>query len=231
MLAVVRWRRRGWSKKRCAGGAAGFAAVVGPVAIAVAIAVAFSLSSPWAENWPSRATRYHGGKQPSFRPRSELLHMPEPQLDRCREFLKDTIRQQIDFSQTDQQMGVAPRRWKSRFQTTPAGSICRPSDSGKGLKRWTWRRPWAAAAAAAASAPSRSPSMSWPSCSGRRRECRQQVAPGAVLRTVPSAGNRHALETYIAALRVSGLEPDLYRYLPLEHQLLHLFHETQMPGS
>jgi SagB-type dehydrogenase family enzyme len=48
---------------------------------------------------------------------------------------------------------------------------------------------------------------------------------GTVLRTVPSAGNRHALETYIAVLRVSDLEPGFYRYLPLEHQLLHLFHE------
>ena len=27
----------------------------------------------------------------------------------------------------------------------------------------------------------------------------------------------------------SGLEPGFYRYLPLEHQLLHLFHEEQMP--
>ena len=32
--------------------------------------------------------------------------MPERQLDRCREFLKDTIRQQIDFSQTDQHKDV-----------------------------------------------------------------------------------------------------------------------------
>jgi SagB-type dehydrogenase family enzyme len=52
---------------------------------------------------------------------------------------------------------------------------------------------------------------------------------GMVLRTVPSAGNRHALETYLAVQRVKGVEPAFYHYLPLEHQLLHLFHEEQMP--
>ena len=58
---------------------------------------------------------------------------------------------------------------------------------------------------------------------------RQQVAPGAVLRTVPSAGNRHALETYLAVLRVAGLQPGIYRYLPLENQLLHVVDDEQMP--
>ena len=33
--------------------------------------------------------------------------MPENELDRCREFLRDTIRQQIDFTRTDQSRSVA----------------------------------------------------------------------------------------------------------------------------
>jgi SagB-type dehydrogenase family enzyme len=41
----------------------------------------------------------------------------------------------------------------------------------------------------------------------------------ATIRTVPSAGARHALETYLLINRVSGLQPGLYRYLALEHQL------------
>jgi len=38
-------------------------------------------------------------------------------------------------------------------------------------------------------------------------------------RTVPSAGSRHPFETYLLVNQVSGLEPGLYRYLALSHQL------------
>ena len=65
------------------------------------------------------------------------------------------------------------------------------------------------------------------SCCGPRRRTAAS-RPGAVVRTVPSAGNRHALETYLALLRVEGAEPGMYRYLPLEHQLLHLFQEERL---
>jgi SagB-type dehydrogenase family enzyme len=37
---------------------------------------------------------------------------------------------------------------------------------------------------------------------------------------VPSAGCRHALETYIAAFRVEGISKAIYRYLPTSHQLV-----------
>lgn len=39
------------------------------------------------------------------------------------------------------------------------------------------------------------------------------------LRTVPSAGARHAFETYLLINRVESLEPGLYRYFALEHAL------------
>jgi SagB-type dehydrogenase family enzyme len=41
-------------------------------------------------------------------------------------------------------------------------------------------------------------------------------------RVVPSAGARHAFETFLLINRVEGLEPGLYRYLAVEHQLAHL---------
>ena len=41
----------------------------------------------------------------------------------------------------------------------------------------------------------------------------------ATQRTVPSAGARHAFETYLAVSRVDGLPAGLYRFLAIEHQL------------
>jgi len=49
---------------------------------------------------------------------------------------------------------------------------------------------------------------------------RARIHEAAVLRTVPSAGCRHPFETYLAVLRVAGLAPGIYRYLPLDHALV-----------
>ena len=42
------------------------------------------------------------------------------------------------------------------------------------------------------------------------------------LRTVPSAGARHAFETLLLINKVDGVEPALYRYAAIEHALLRL---------
>lgn len=39
------------------------------------------------------------------------------------------------------------------------------------------------------------------------------------LRTVPSAGARHAFETVLLINRLEGVTPGVYRYLPVDHQL------------
>jgi SagB-type dehydrogenase family enzyme len=44
----------------------------------------------------------------------------------------------------------------------------------------------------------------------------------ATLRTVPSAGARHAFETILLITRVDGLDPGLYRYVAPRHALLRL---------
>ena len=52
----------------------------------------------------------------------------------------------------------------------------------------------------------------------------------STLRPVPSAGARHALETYLLINRVEGLEPGLYRYVALGHKLLQLTWTRSWPG-
>ncbi len=39
-------------------------------------------------------------------------------------------------------------------------------------------------------------------------------------RTVPSAGNRHAFDTYIGVFNIEGLGKGIYRYLPISHKLV-----------
>jgi SagB-type dehydrogenase family enzyme len=48
----------------------------------------------------------------------------------------------------------------------------------------------------------------------------QRHEPYATFRNVPSAGGRHAFETYLQVNSVSGLEPGLYRYLAFSHRLM-----------
>jgi SagB-type dehydrogenase family enzyme len=49
----------------------------------------------------------------------------------------------------------------------------------------------------------------------------------ASLRTVPSAGARHAFETYLLINRVTDIKPGIYRYLAFGHKLL----ETEVRDS
>ncbi len=47
----------------------------------------------------------------------------------------------------------------------------------------------------------------------------RSFSAGSSFRTAPSAGALYPIETYIAARRVEGLEPGLYHYFPLAHEL------------
>ena len=155
--------------------------------------------------------------------------MRKPSIDQYRYFLQDTIRQEIDFTQTDQQLGVEPPPLEKPFPNG-ARRLDLPS-----IDQWKGIEPMDLAKAIAVRQSHRSFTVEpltldelsfllWATQGVRNRQGR-----GPILRTVPSAGNRHALETYLAVSHVTGLEPGVYRYLPLEHQLLPLFSEEQMP--
>ncbi len=55
-----------------------------------------------------------------------------------------------------------------------------------------------------------------------------RVIEGHTMRTVPSAGARHPLETYVIVNRVESLEPGLYRYLPVDHRLVLIRQDTRL---
>jgi len=137
-----------------------------------------------------------------------------------RDLLKDSIRKRIDFSKTAQSRGLPP----PPPQKPPA----------PGQKQIALPKPetWASI-----------PELGVKTAIGRRRSRRKYLdkalgleelafllwatqglrsggGTNANFRTVPSAGCRHAFETYVLAFRVAGLEPAIYRYLPFGHALV-----------
>jgi SagB-type dehydrogenase family enzyme len=51
---------------------------------------------------------------------------------------------------------------------------------------------------------------------------KEVIAGRITLRTVPSAGSRHAFETFLLVNNVVGIKPGLYRYLAVAHMLLEI---------
>ena len=135
-------------------------------------------------------------------------------------FLKDTVRKMVDFSTTAQNRGLPAPPLQKPY---PPGAALVPLPGPGG--GWPGVAPVPLAEAVANRRSRRvfddTPLtlaelgfLLWAS-QGLRK------APGASgFRTVPSAGCRHALETYLAVFRVEGLAKGLYRYLPVEHGLL-----------
>lgn len=144
--------------------------------------------------------------------------MDEKRLE-LREFLKDKIRKEVDGTKTAQTLGV------------PMPPITKPIPAGtKLIPLPDWRDdvaeqnvPFSTLVAGRKSIRKYGERaltlgelsyLCW-ATQGVRRD----RGDGSVWRNVPSAGNRHALETYIAVLHVQGLEPGIYLYRPQEHAL------------
>lgn len=53
----------------------------------------------------------------------------------------------------------------------------------------------------------------------------------ATFRTVPSAGARHAFETFLLINDAAGIAPGLYRYLALSHQLQQISTDPHLPDK
>jgi SagB-type dehydrogenase family enzyme len=146
--------------------------------------------------------------------------MRKKEFELYRYFLKDSVRLSIDFSQTDQHRGKEPppiekpcSEGQKRIDLMPMSKWRTISkiDLITALQKRRSHRKFL-------SRPLSLQELSfllWATQGVRRR-----VDSTTAYRTVPSAGCRHALETYLCVLNVKELEKGIYRYLPLEHQLV-----------
>ena len=146
--------------------------------------------------------------------------MEQPLKDKFRFFLKDTVRQTIDFYNTDQNRGIAPPPIEKpfppdskRIDLVPVSELHDISVMNV-FSAISNRRSRRAFSPNALSLKELS-FLLWAT-----QGIRKTTGPGTAFRTVPSAGCRHAIETYLSVFNIAGLEKGIYRYLPLEHQLL-----------
>jgi SagB-type dehydrogenase family enzyme len=155
--------------------------------------------------------------------------MSKKRFDANRYFLKDSIRQQIDFSQTEQSQGrPAPPLQKScpagvpkidlpvgkdsliKLGKLPVGETIASRESLRDYKKDPLMLEELAA-------------LLWAT-----QGVRCVVSPETALRSVPSAGARHSFETYLVVNRVKSLPAGLYRYLPFEEKLAQLTLDEQI---
>jgi SagB-type dehydrogenase family enzyme len=150
----------------------------------------------------------------------------DEELERYRYFLKDSIRKTIDFSRTDQNRGItappiakpypldAPRisllieDWEKKFDL----SLVSAMENRKSRRKYT-EEPLSIEEISF---------LLW-ATQGIRFNAGKYA-----FRNVPSAGCRHALETYLAVFNIEGIEQGVYRYLPLSHELLFEFKEQNL---
>jgi len=137
-----------------------------------------------------------------------------------RDFLKDTVRQTTDFTKTDQNRGVPPPPIQkpvpknAKIIELPGPETLKGAGKHTLIKAIANRQSRRIYSTGSLSLEELS-FLLWATQGVRKKESEARV-----YRTVPSAGCRHAIETYIAIFRVAGLAKGLYRYLPLEHALV-----------
>ena len=133
-------------------------------------------------------------------------------------FLKDTVRKTVDFAATDQSRGIAPPPIEkpfpagaTRVDLPPPGSGIDGVDLAEAIRNRRSRRIYGDKSLTVEEVSF----LLWAT-----QGIRERIDTGNAYRTVPSAGCRHALETYLCVLNVAEIDRGVYRYLPLEHQLL-----------
>jgi len=143
------------------------------------------------------------------------------QLEEKRAFLKDFIRLETDFSKTAQSRGLAapplqkPYPADAELVDLPDGIAAVKKSCQAPLAQCIINRESIRKFSEEALALYELSALLYAT-----QGVRKTISKSTALRTVPSAGSRHAFETYLAVDHVEGLEPGLYRYLPFEQRLL-----------
>ncbi len=154
-------------------------------------------------------------------------------LEQYRYFLKDSVRKTIDFSKTDQSMGKkAPPIQKPYSTDSKRVKLIHANwdeiydaNLSKVIKNRQSRRNFT---------PEPLTLMELSYLLWATQGIRINAGDYA-FRNVPSAGCRHALETYLAVFNVEiddngeKLEQGIYRYLPLTHELILEFKDANLP--
>lgn len=152
----------------------------------------------------------------------------EELIEHFRSFLKDSIRKRVDFSKSDQNRGIAPPPVEKPFDKNARRTdLIAPQDFGNighlhlisAIKNRQSHRTY------------RQVQLSLEELSfllWTTQGVKEKLDAGHALRTVPSAGCRHALETYLCVFNVAGIDQGIYRYLPLEHQILFEFSDEHL---
>ena len=157
--------------------------------------------------------------------------MDQSSKEQFRFFLKDTVRRMVDFSSTDQNRGISPPPIEKPI---PEGAELIDLVSHKELSGLSDMDVFTAISGRRSRrAFSRTP-LSLKELSfllWATQGIRKVAAPGTAFRVVPSAGCRHALETYLCVFNVSGLKEGIYRYLPVEHRLLPVSRPPDLSSS
>ncbi|MHB8882956.1 MAG: SagB/ThcOx family dehydrogenase [Thermodesulfovibrionales bacterium] len=149
--------------------------------------------------------------------------------ERFRYFLKDTVRRTIDFYQTDQSRGVAPPPVEQPYPAAADRIDLVPAASLQDISAVTVVEAIANRRSRRAFMPD---SLSLKELSfllWATQGIRKTAGPGTAFRTVPSAGCRHAVETYLAVFNIKDIKEGIYRYLPIEHQLLLVSQPAGLP--
>ncbi len=144
-------------------------------------------------------------------------------IEENRYFLKDSIRLQIDFSQTAQNRGLPPPSLQKPCPedvlriALPDGKETLERLGNKAVGECILQRK---SVRNYTNAPLSLDELSM--LLYATQGVRKVLGPECALRTVPSAGARHTFETYLAVSRVDSLQPGLYRYLPFDNALAQL---------